>query len=166
MLDVVRWNEVSIHFHLNAYAEVRSQSLGKMLERFTSDRMHDLQVAIERTPDSVAPWALVHVILGQLPRLNDFDIRRPARAVQIQSELLTVYAFSFECSGNTSLFVGVAAFPWEAVDLLRCQVFVLLKEDDGTHFVTLDAFNRRSAGSLLERSFRVEQLYGVPLDGE
>lgn len=157
---------MSIHYHLAAYTEVRSQSLGKMLERFTTERMYDLRSSIERVPDSVAPWPLVQVILGRLPRLNDFEIRRPGRAVQITSELLTVYAFAFESSGKTSLFVGVAAFPWEGVDMLRCQVFVLVDCEDGTHFVTLDAFNRLKKGSLLERAFRIEQLYEVPLDGE
>lgn len=162
----MRWNAVSIHYHLAAYAEVRSQSLGKMLERFSSERMYDLRTSIDRIPDSVAPWPLVQVILGRLPRLNDFEIRRPARAALIKSELLTVYAFSFESSGTTSLFVGVAAFPWEAVDLLRCQVFVLVDCEDGTHFVTLDAFNRLKQGSLLERSFRIEEAYELPLECE
>jgi hypothetical protein len=154
---------------LAAYAEVRNQPVREMIADFKENLRHRLDAKCMERADSprAVAWSLAHDALASLPTLDELWGAPPKRIIEVTTELLTLHVFAFEPLGELRLFMGVATFPGEAVDLRRRQAFVLLRMEDGTHFMTLDAFERAYEDvSEVERSFRIEVIRVRKLRGE
>jgi hypothetical protein len=142
--------------------------LEEMLAGFTED-LQERIIAASADARETPPVsrAVASSLLAGLPSLDELAVEPSKHVVDVRSGYLTVHAFALESMDETQMFLGVATFPGEELDLRRRQAFVLVELDNAAHFVTLDAFERAYERiSEVERSYPIEDIRVRDLLGE